>query len=209
MIEVDVSTKTSDRLNSILDGMENAEEKVLRPALSRGLTAANTAVGKQIKTVYNIQVNQLSSRYARNKYKGINTEGDKIIGSIEFSGGVIPLYKFEVSPSEVNNGRARRKVTAAVLRGAAGATFQDAFIADMKNGHRGVFERSGEWKMEKRSAKTNKNTENNEKIAEIFGPSIARMAENATVLEGVEERVCEVVEKRIQHELDRLLSNGG
>lgn len=209
MIDVDISAETADRLSRILEGMENAEEKVLRPALSRGLTAGKTAFGKQIKEVYNIATNKLSSRYARYGYKSISTEDDKIIGSIEFSGGVIPLYKFEVSPSEVNNGKTRKQVTAAVLRGADKTTLEDAFIAEMGSGHMGVFERSGKWKMKKRNTQTGRNTENNEKIEQLFGPSLARMAENAVVLESVEERVNEVINKRIQHELDRLLSSGG
>ena len=39
MIEVDISTETADRLHTILEGLGVAEEKVLKPALSRGLTA--------------------------------------------------------------------------------------------------------------------------------------------------------------------------
>lgn len=209
MIDVDISAETAARLSRILEGIENAEERVLRPALSRGLTAGKTAVNKQIKEVYNISTNKLSSRYARYGYKSISAEGDKIIGSIEFSGGVIPLYKFEVSPSEVNNGKTRKQVTAAVLRGSGGETLENAFIAKMGSGHMGVFERSGQWKMKKRSTKTGERTGNNEKIKELFGPSLAGMAGKAVEYESVEARVNEVINKRIQHELDRLLGSGG
>lgn len=209
MIEVDISTETAERLSRILEGVENAEEKVLRPALSRGLTAGKTALNKQIKEVYSIATNKLSSRYARYGYKSIGVEGDKIIGSLEFSGGVIPLYKFEVSPSEVNNGKVRKQVTAAVLRGGGGETLENAFIGEMGSGHMGVFERSGQWKMKKRNTRTGEHTGNNEKIKQLFGPSLAGMAGKAVEYESVEARVNEVINKRIQHELDRLLSNGG
>ena len=39
MIEVEVSEETTNRLHAILEGMGLAEEKVLKPALSRGLSA--------------------------------------------------------------------------------------------------------------------------------------------------------------------------
>lgn len=208
MIDVEVSRETTERLHAILAGIENAEEKVLKPALSRGLTAGKTAFSKQIKTVYNIEPNRLSARYARFGYKNVSTEGDKIIGSIEFSGGVIPLYKFEVSPTEAEYGKGRKTVIAAVMRGGGAAAINNGFIAEMSNGHMGVFERKGSWRRKTRPTKAGRNTENNEKIEELFGPSLARMAENAVVLETVEDRINEVINKRIEHELERLLSGG-
>lgn len=208
MIDVEVSEETADRLHTILEGLGVAEEKVLKPALSRGLTAGKTAFNKQIKTVYNIEPYKLSARYARFGYKSISTEGDKIIGSIEFSGGVIPLYKFEVSPTVAEYGKDKKTVTSSVLRGGSAKKIENAFIAKMENDHMGVFERKGTWRRKTRPTQAGRNTENNEKIKELFGPSLARMAENAVVLQTVEERVNEVINKRVEHELERLLNGG-
>lgn len=208
MIDVDISEETADRLHAVLEGMGLAEEKVLKPALARGLSAGKTAFNKQIKTVYNIEPNRLSTRYARFGYKNVSTEGDKIIGSIEFSGGVIPLYKFEVSPTEAEYGKGRKTVTSSVMRGGGAASIDNGFIAEMSNGHMGVFERKGSWRRKTRPTKVGRNTENNEKIKELFGPSLARMAENAVVLQTVEDRVNEVINKRIEHEIERLLNGG-
>lgn len=208
MIDVDISEETADRLHAVLEGMGLAEEKVLKPALARGLSAGKTAFNKQIKTVYNIEPNRLSTRYARFGYKNVSTEGDKIIGSIEFSGGVIPLYKFEVSPTEAEYGKGRKTITSSVMRGGGAASIDNGFIAEMSNEHMGVFERKGSWRRKTRPTKVGRNTENNEKIKELFGPSLARMAENAVVLQTVEDRVNEVINKRIEHEIERLLNGG-
>lgn len=209
MIEVDISEETADRLHSILEGMGLAEEKVLKPALGRGLSAGKTAFNKQIKTVYNIDINRLSTRYAKFGYKNVSTEGDKIIGSIAFSGGVIPLYKFEVSPTEAEYGKGRKTVKAAVMRDGSMGNIENGFIAEMDNEHIGVFERKGKWKRKTRPTKEGRNTGNNEKIKELFGPSLSRMADNAVVLQTVEDRVNEVINQRIEHEIERLLSGNG
>lgn len=209
MIDVEISKETTERLHAVLEGMGVAEEKVLRPALARGLSAGKTAFNKQIKTVYNIEINRLSTRYAKFGYKNVSTEGDRIIGSIEFSGGVIPLYKFKVSPTEAEYGDGRKNVTASVRRDSSGTVFDNAFIAEMENDHIGVFERKGTWSRNTRPTKKGKKTGNNEKIKELFGPSLAKMAENAVVMQTVEDRVNEVINKRVEHEIERLLSGNG
>lgn len=209
MIDVDISKETADRMHAVLEGMGLAEEKVLKPALARGLSAGKTAFNKQIKTVYNIEPNRLSTQYAQFGYKNVSTEGDKIIGSIEFSGGVIPLYKFEVSPTEAKYGTGRKTVMSSVMRGGGAEAINNGFIAEMGNGYVGVFERKGTWRRKTRPTQTGRNTENNEKIKELFGPSLARMAENTVVLQTVEDRVNEVINKRIEHEIERLLSKNG
>ena len=209
MIEVDISEETAERLHAILEGMGIAEEKVLKPALARGLSAGKTVFNKQIKTVYNIEISRLSTRYARFGYKNVSTEGDKIIGSIEFSGGVIPLYKFGVSPTEAEYGKGRKTVMSSVMRGGGETALDNAFIAKMPNDHMGVFERKGSWKRKTRQTKENRYTGNNEKIKELFGPSLSRMADNAVVLQTVEERVNEVINKRVEHEIERILSGNG
>lgn len=209
MIDIEVSQETTDRLHDILAGIENAEVRVLKPALSRGLSAGKTEYNRQIKAVYNIEPNKLAARYGKIGYQNVSTDGDRIVGSIIFSGGVIPLYKFEVSPTEAEYGKGRKKVKATVMRGGGGETFTNAFIAEMPSNHIGVFERKGAWRRKTRSTEDNRNTGNNEKIKELFGPSLSRMAENAVVIPNVEERVNEVINKRIFHEIDRILQSGG
>lgn len=45
-------------------------------------------------------------------------------------------------------------------------------------------------------------------IKQLYGPSVPRMAENAVVLKTVEDRVNEVINNRMEHELDRILNGG-
>ena len=72
--------------------------------------------------------------------------------------------------------------------------FQDAFIARMQSGHTGMFERDGSKRLP---------------ISEFMGPSTAQMAGNSIVLADVEEKAQEVINKRVEHEITRILNGYG
>lgn len=114
---------------------------------------------------------------------------------VSFSGGkdstVLPLYRFNVSPTIPIQ---RATVSAAVLAGNGRTPFQDAFIARMQSGHTGMFERDGSKRLP---------------ISEFMGPSTAQMAGNSIVLADVEEKAQEVINKRVEHEITRILNGYG
>lgn len=195
---IEVSEETTERLSIILAGIEDADQKVLKPALDRGLTAGKTAFNKQIKEVYNITTTAINE-HSKVGYNKVVMEEDELIGSIKFAGTVIPLYKFKVSPKTPTYGK--KKVSVSVKKGSTGES-RRAFIAQMQSGHLGVFNRIDDYSKKQRNQRNK--TKHNQMIEERLGPSIPRMAENAVVLQTVEDRVNEVINKRIQHELERL-----
>ena len=103
----------------------------------------------------------------------------------------IPLYRFNVSPTLPVQ---RATVSAAVLNESGRTPFAHAFIAKMKSGHTGMFERDGTSRLP---------------ITEFMGPSAAQMAGNSVVVEQVEEKAQEVVNKRLEHEITRILNGYG
>ena len=195
---IEVSEETTERLSIILAGIEDADQKVLKPALDRGLTAGKTAFNKQIKEVYNITTTAINE-HSKVGYNKVVMEEDELIGSIKFAGTVIPLYKFKVSPKTPTYGK--KKVSVSVKKGSTGES-QRAFIAQMQSGHLGVFNRTDDYSKKQRNQRNK--TKHNQMIEERLGPSVPRMAENAVVLQTVEDRVNEVINKRIQQELERL-----
>lgn len=210
MIDIQVSEQTTNRLHAILSSMGEADEKVLKPALNRGLTAGKTAFNKQIKTVYDVPP-AVISQYSTMGYKKVEMRSDGLIGSIEFAGRVIPLYKFNVSPKKPNT---TKTPSAAALKENTPVKFDrknDTFVAQMKTGHIGVFSRRENVYSGKRYTTSTGmvgRNKHNQAIKELYGPSVPRMAENAVVLQTVEDRVNEVINKRIEHEVDRILSGG-
>nr|WP_298544074.1 phage tail protein [uncultured Lachnoclostridium sp.] len=196
---IEVSEQTIDRIHTILAGVEKADEKVLKPALARGLMAGKTAAGKMVRQTYHISAGDFNSRgYMR--YNSVTKNGDGIIGSIEYSGGVIPLMKFKVSPSTP-----KKKTTpsAAVLKASSLVKFnrqKNVFVAQMKSGHIGIMERQ---------KGTVSPATGKEKLKELLSPAVPQMVGNEKVMQNVEERVNEVINQRIEHEIERLLSKNG
>lgn len=196
---IEVSEQTIDRIHTILAGVEKADEKVLKPALARGLMAGKTAAGKMVRQTYHISAGDFNSRgYMR--YNSVTKNGDGIIGSIEYSGGVIPLMKFKVSPSTPKK---RTTPSAAVLKASSLVKFnrqKNVFVAQMKSGHIGIMERQ---------KGTVSPATGKEKLKELLSPAVPQMVGNEKVMQNVEERVNEVINQRIEHEIERLLSKNG
>lgn len=140
------------------------------------------------------------------KYNSVSQSSDGIVGSIEYSGGVIPLIKFKVSP---NTPKKKATPSAAVLKASSLTKFarqNNVFVQQMKSGHIGIFERKeGEYSASRGSGQ-NKHTE---KLKELLSPAVPQMVGNDTVMQTVEDRVNEVINQRIDHEIDRLLSKNG
>lgn len=212
---IEVSEQTINRIHAILAGVENADKKVLKPALTRGLMAGKTAAGKAVRQTYHISAGDFNSR-GYMKYNSVSQGGDGIVGSIEYSGGVIPLIRFKVSP---NTPKRKKTPSAAVLKASSLVKFgreNNVFVQQMKSGHIGTFERksghigiferkSGEYSASRGSGQ-NKHTE---KLKELLSPAVPQMVGNDEVMQTVEERVNEVINQRIDHEIERLLNKGG
>ena len=126
------------------------------------------------------------------RYKGpVIIDDGGVVGMVSFAGYKIPLYRFNVSPTLPVQ---RATVSAAVLAESGRTPFAHAFIAKMKSGHTGMFERDGTGRLP---------------ITEFMGPSAAQMAANSVVVEQVEEKAQEVINKRIEHEITRILNGYG
>jgi len=166
-----------------------ASEKEINKAINRAAKrAADTAKAESVR--------QLSSEYTlpateiRGTIFARNITGD--IGAVmSISSSPFALTKFEgVTPNQVMP-PAKGPVHAKVKK-SGGATMKRAFVAKMKSGHVGVYEREGE---------------KNLPIEQHFGPSTPGMFKaNETVNEAVMKLAGETFDKRVQHELERLLN---
>lgn len=200
---IEVSEQTMDRIHTILAGVEKADEKVLKPALARGLMAARTMASKKVRETYFISARDFKDRSSWD-YKKPETTGDEIVGSIDYSGFAIPLYKFKATPKSPTFGK--KAVSVQVKRGTGGKS-RHAFVAQMQSGHLGIFHRINKYSDKKRNQENK--TKHNQMIEERYGPSVPKMIGNDKVIQAVEERVNEVINQRIEHEIERLLNQYG
>lgn len=188
---IEVSEQTMERLHTILAGIENAKDKVLKPAFGRALQSGKTEAKKQAVATYHIKAGEYNEN-SYIQYKGVEHGADEIIGTISFAGSPIPLIKYKTSPKTPSKNKIP---SAAVLKENSPVKFNqrnDVFVQQMGAGHIGIFKR-----------------EETGKIKELYGPSTPRMTENEAVIQAIEQKVHEVLNRRIEHEIERLFSSEG
>lgn len=184
---IEVSEQTIDRIHAILAGVEKADEKVLKPALARGLMAGKTAAKKQAVATYRIKPSTFDEETYIN-YKGVKLETEQVIGSIIFAGRPIPLIKFKVIPNMPQEGKTP---SAAVLKANSPTAFDrkgDVTVRQTRKGKIGIFQTR------------------NRGYRELYAPSTPKMLGNEKVMQNIEDRVNEVINQRIEHEIERLLN---
>lgn len=184
---IEITAEAVERVETLLAGVPNGAERALSNAMNRGLSRIKTGAKRRVKEVYTVQ----SSAFSEATRERVNkTSAGNLAGYVSFSGFKIPLYKFKVTPTAPG---VNRQVTAAVMKG-GGTPFQEAFIAQMKSGHIGVYERE---------------TKRRFPIEEKMGLAAAQMVANTKVMTGLEAETQELINQRIEHEIDRLLNSYG
>lgn len=184
-ITVDISEDALIRANKLLAGISGGAKKAVGNALTRAANAGKTYIKKPVSEEYTISSGQFL-RYTRN-INHFKEGGDRISVELGFRGNVIPLLQFQTRVG--NDGR----ITTAVKRG-GGATLDHAFYARMGS-HAGIYERL---------------TSARFPVQELYGPATPQMMySNEEVLDRMEEHMAETFDKRIEHELLRVLNGWG
>lgn len=186
---IEITQEQIDRVREILSEVPNGLEKALRSVIQRANSTVRTEATRQITSVYAITSQGVRGE-TNIRTRTQMTDGG-IVGTVSFAGYKIPLYRFKVTPTVPTQ---KATVKAAVLKSSGQTPFERAFIAKMKSNHTGVFERV---------------TRRRLPISEFMGPSTAQMAGNSVVLEKVEKAAQETIDKRLEHEITRILNGYG
>ena len=189
---IEVSEQTMNRIHTLLSGIEGAKGKILRPAFGRAMQAGKTEAKRQALSTYHVKASDFNEK-TRIVYKGITDNADEIIGTVDFSGYPIKLIKYHVTPNTPT--KKKKAPSANVLRENSPVKFDrknDVFVQQMGTDHIGIFKR-----------------EESGKIKELYGPSGPRMVENEEVMQAITQKVHEVINQRIDHEINRLLNQNG
>lgn len=186
---IEITNEQIERASLILQGVPHGAEKALSSVIRRANTTVRTEAVKGITGVYAITQQNIRAETTI-KMRTQKADGG-IVGTVSFAGYKLPLYRFNVSPTMPVQ---RATVKVAVLKENSPTPFEHAFIAEMKNGHTGMFERDT-------SART--------PITEFMGPAVAQMAGNSVVVDKVEEAAQDTIDKRMEHEITRILNGYG
>lgn len=186
-IRVDnVGSENIDRINKILAGIPGGAFKVTYAALKRAGDTAKTKAGQFAAAEYTIN----KGTFMRNVTEKVRTEGGAggvASMSISFAGTVLPLLEFNTRYSRGG------QLTTQVKRNGGAATLEHAFAAKVF-GPIAVFERVGAPRFP---------------VEQKFGPSTGHMMQNERVVEKMDETIRDTFDKRVEHEILRVLNGWG
>jgi len=162
--------------------------KRINSAAKRTADAARTETVRQLSAEYTLPVSELRGTIFTG-YLG-KFGSDEVGAVMKIKDSPRPLYEFNTTPRKTMP-PAKGPVRTQVKKGGEGSELSHAFVAKMPNGHVGVYERRGKKSLP---------------IDQLFGPSTPSMFDaNAEVNEAVMKMAAETFEKRIMHELGRLI----
>lgn len=186
-IAVDIAEESLDRVTKLLAGISGGVYKAVGSALTRAADAGKTAAKRPVTREYAISQSEFLAQ-TRNINHFVRESDGGLSVVFGFRGNVIPLMKFN---TRVNN---KGQVVTQVKRSGTAATLERAFTAQM-GGHRGVYERVGTQRFP---------------VEELYGPVTPQMMyANEEVTDEIEAKMAETYEKRIDHEILRLLNSWG
>jgi hypothetical protein len=184
MANVSVNLNTSDWQRAIKALRAKAPARIVR-ALNRSVTSMQTAMAREVSKDMGIKVGDAKKAMRVQKATDSTMKADVIA-----SGARLPLIAFGAKGPEPSRGKGRG-VTARMQGGRN--RYPHAFIATMRSGHRGVFQR------------TSVPGGPRSPIRELKGPSIPHVFNKHASI-GL-ERGEEALVTNLQHEFDYLLQS--
>lgn len=198
-----------ERAERLLAGIPGGVEKAVRSAMARSASHLKTQSSRISRERYDIKAaNIRDAENAKISYSYQNGVQAHII----FAGQRIPLYRFNgASPGTPTRDTSERGPVMAgsdhwrfwapsipahghVLKSTSPALFRHAFVARMKSGHTGIYERTG-----------GMTSNDKDKIEELFGPSVPQMLGQREVAEKLAAETMEKFEERLDHEINAIL----
>ena len=184
---VDVVEDSLDKATRLLAGINGGVYKAVGSALSRAAATGKTAAKQPVTKEYTISQSEFLAR-TRNINHFVRESSGGISVVFGFRGNVIPLMKFN---TRVNGSG---QIVTQVKRSGSAETLNWAFSAQM-GGHKGIYERIGVKRFP---------------VEELYGPATPQMMySNEEVTDEIERKVADTYEKRIDHEILRILNGWG
>ena len=193
-----------------LGELAHKSDVVMRRAANRALTTANKTVKKETAKRYRITQSDVSKTLTLHR-----ASGSALYASVVSKGQHENLARFKVSPLR----RARRKkrggytpsVYKAAVEKGGGLKKLDGdvkpFVATMPNGFTGVFRRkAGKKKRSRLLGIFAKSAKRNNQIEAVQAPAVPQIVKSDAVMVVVTKEAGEMMLKRAEHEIDRMLS---
>lgn len=182
VVEVDKSTIRYVQLR--LGELERRAPNAISNALNRGMANINTNIRKEVRKDYHIKAGDVNATLSKNR-----ASRGSLSATVISKGHLIGLEKFKVSPKTINPNR-KTPLTVSVKK-SGGKKVGGAFMAEV-NGPK-LFMRIKKSRLP---------------IRRLFGPSIPQMLGREDIRASIELQGRDTFERRLQHEINRILEKG-
>lgn len=185
LLEVKYDTAQMKRIETVLAHIPNGVAKASVNAINRALVAGRAAASKNVRNIYTISAEKVKRTIS---LKNASMSG--VSGSLESRGAGIGLMHFKHRPTTDTTGKKRRAVAVTVKKGQT-KRLATGFVSSKLGGN--IFTRDGRKRLP---------------IKRAVSVSVPQMMENAEVREPMMNRMQEIMEKRLDHEVNRILGKG-
>ncbi|ACC71070.1 phage tail protein [Paraburkholderia phymatum] len=185
MLKLNVHADVKGVATSLTRYVGEHQKAVVR-ALNKTAMQARTAAALEVRSAgYNIKSSAIKSSFAVQR-----ASRGKLVAVLKSTGRPVAL---------INYGARQGKNGVSVQVKAGRTVLRHAFIATMRNGHKGVFERTG--KTHKKVMRNGKVVRSGLPIKELFGPSIPQSLANDAVQKALMKKIREKFPQILKHEL--------
>lgn len=182
---VRLNAEQVERAELLLRNIRGGANKVLSRVINRSIQTARASMVREVREEYTAKAKAIRSTISVDKATSSKPEAQ-----IKSIGSPLPMRDFKITP-KTPNGRRRTPIRVSVKRGGQTA-INGAFVV-RTGGSINVFERVGKRRLP---------------ITKLFGPSVPQMIGNHNVVTRIAESAEKTAEKRLDHEIDRILAGG-
>lgn len=183
-VVVDIDQATVRYVQMRLGEFEKRAPNAISNALNRGMTNINSNIRKEIRKDYHIKAGDISATLSK-----IRATRGSLSSAVVSKGNLIGLEKFKVSPKTINPNR-KTPLTVAVKK-SGGKKVGGAFMAEI-NGPK-MFMRVKKSRLP---------------IRRLFGPSVPQMLGREEIRLKIEDEGRNTFDRRLDHEISRILDRG-
>ena len=188
---MEVTAEQLQRVNEQLRGLPgNKVHAALSNAANRAMMSARGVAWNAVHKMYTVN---RTAFYQDTKIHTFRANKESLSAAVTFGGYLIPLISFNVKGYRAHEKGRVRRLKAEVLTGVP-KDLRHAYITDLGKYGVNVFER---YSTQRNSSQT------------LYGPAAAHMVENGEVIKEMDEAAKMTFDKRLDHEIDRILRGYG
>lgn len=189
-VDIQIDSKETEKQLKKIEQLGKEGDKILKTTLNETVKPSS---GQNMKdfSADKIQKTYIVKKKVKSRIKIVKASLRKLSASVETQGrpNALPYFKIRAHQKPVRKGSAPAK--AQVMKDGSLKPIDKAFVATMKNGHKGVWQRL---------------TKKREPLKQLYGPGASQMLANKKVTSDMEKEMEKRFEKEVEKEAGKVFA---